>query len=387
MHFLDRLQRASNTQYLLISNPSVGIQILLLVFLSLAPIALLAEQVFSSLPPCLFFGVDALTGSIKVFPIAFTQLSDTVAPKHRTLAFGLYNGALLGGFALGPSLATFLGNIQVTILSMLIRILALVIAVLFLPETLTLPSCKNAIPREVEDQIQKESCSGSSLCFLMLRPLCEMKILLRNKSIVLLSIAAFLGKMVFSTYITTFFFYIESNLGATNRDVARMMLVTGALGMVVQVGFFKDLVSFFGEHNLLVVAFFSGFAHSLCYGLAPNLWVIYLGMCISQLTNTNDSLLSSLASRNVDSTKQGSIQGALSALTSLAEAIGPICLGCIYRIWPFFGPGALFVAGAVLYGAGAVVVSRIPVKSEMQNGALYAAIPTLDTSTIVPEES
>ena len=159
-----------------------------------------------------------------------------------------------------------------------------------------------------------------------------------------------------------FFFYIENNLGATDHDVARMMFATGIVGLVVQAGLLKYLVSLLGERSLLIVSFFSGAAHNLIYGLAPNIFVIYFGMCLSQLSNTNGPLLSSLASRSGAITEQGQIQGALFSLTSVAEAIGPICLNFVYRHWHIFGSGTMFVLGSFLYILGAISVSFVPPK-------------------------
>lgn len=140
------------------------------------------------------------------------------------------------------------------------------------------------------------------------------------------------------------------------------MFATGIVGLVVQAGLLKYLVSLLGERSLLIVSFFSGAAHNLIYGLAPNIFVIYFGMCLSQLSNTNGPLLSSLASRSVAITEQGQIQGALFSLTSVAEAIGPICLNFVYRHWHIFGSGTMFVLGSFLYILGAISVSFVPPK-------------------------
>jgi DHA1 family tetracycline resistance protein-like MFS transporter len=88
--------------------------------------------------------------------------------------------------------------------------------------------------------------------------------------------------------------------------------------------------------------------------------VVYVGLCLAQLTSTNGPLLSSLASRNVDEGEQGRIQGALFALSALAEAIGPLCMNFVYRNWNFFGPGTMFVVAAILYGFGTVAIVCIP---------------------------
>jgi DHA1 family tetracycline resistance protein-like MFS transporter len=229
----------------------------------------------------------------------------------------------------------------------------------------TFPKQKSKrIPSRRERKARKETvvsqggtCSATELCDLALRPFREMSILLRSTDLVLLSIGAFVSKMVLSGDIILFFFYVENTLGVTDRDVAGMMFVTGMLGVLIQAGFLKYLISLLGERGLLLVSFCSGTIHNLVYGLASVKWMLYLGLFLKQLTNTNSPLLSSLASRCVDDTEHGQIQGALFSLTSLAEAIGPICFNFVYHNWHFAGPGTMFVFGASLYGLGLLALS------------------------------
>ena len=117
-----------------------------------------------------------------------------------------------------------------------------------------------------------------------------------------------------------------------------------------------------GERKLLLVSFASGVVHNLIYGFARQKGMLYAGIGLSSLTNTNNSLMSSLASRMVTSTEQGQIQGALFGLAALAEAIGPVFFNAIYRHWHTFGPGTMFVVGAALYACGMIAVSLVPPK-------------------------
>ena len=87
---------------------------------------------------------------------------------------------------------------------------------------------------------------------------------------------------------------------------------------------------------------------------------MYVGSCIAQFADINISLLSSIASRNVNQIHElGHIQGALFALTSLAEAIGPILFNYIYNNIHLFGTGTFFIFGAFLYSIGTITVSFI----------------------------
>jgi len=115
-----------------------------------------------------------------------------------------------------------------------------------------------------------------------------------------------------------------------------------------------------GEQRLLVTSFISGVMHNLVYGLARTKLLLYVGMCMSHITGISGPLLSSAVSRNVEPTEQGRSQGALSALTALAEAIGPVFINYVYRNWHFCGKGTMFVVAAFLYLLGTIAVFCIP---------------------------
>jgi MFS family permease len=82
-----------------------------------------------------------------------------------------------------------------------------------------------------------------------------------------------------------------------------------------------------------------------------------VALCLSQLTKTNFPILSSLASTHATEYQQGSIQGALFALSALANAIGPIVLQLVYKAT---ADGTMFVAASGLYLIGTLVVAFIP---------------------------
>ena len=317
--------------------------------------------------PNWFFVAECFSGIINFFSIAFMQLSDLMPPRHRAAAYGVYFGGFMGAIAIAPFLATVMSHLHISIFGCCVKVAALVIAALFLPETL---------PKEIMSKADAEASTTtataedpsvfSRIIGALVRPVRELSILSRNRSVVLVAVGSFASKMVFSADITLFFYYTERELGVTDKDVARMMFLTGILGLTVQAGLLKYLISLLGERRLLVISFCSGAIHNFIYGVANTKWLIYFGLCLSPLTNINSPLLSSLASRNVSSTEQGRIQGALFSLTSVAEAIGPVFFNFMYRNWYIFGSGTMFIGGAIIFCFGTIAVSMIPPKTGEQ---------------------
>jgi Na+/melibiose symporter-like transporter len=192
----------------------------------LSPAALLLIQVCPTIHPGWYFVVDSFTGMLSFFSIAYSMLSDSMPPRHRAASFGLFFGAFFSGIAVGPLLAVMLDHVQVAFVSFLVRVVALVFCLVALPETLRPEIAAGNIEKRRVAPIQATT---------MLRPLYEMSILCRNKTLVLLTIGTFLSKLVFSADVTLFFYYVENNLGVRDKDVAGMLFLTGCVGMLVQV--------------------------------------------------------------------------------------------------------------------------------------------------------
>lgn len=205
----------------------VGILIFALFVIMSSPAALFLIQVYPAIHPGWYFVVDSFTGTLSFFSIAYSMLSDSMPPRHRAASFGMFFGAFFSGIAIGPLLAVILDHIQVAFVSFLVRVVALVFCVVALPETLR--------PEIAAGNIEKQRVAPIQAVCTVLRPLYEMSILCRNKTLVLLTIGTFLSKLVFSADVTLFFYYVENNLGVRDHDVAGMLFLTGCVGMLVQV--------------------------------------------------------------------------------------------------------------------------------------------------------
>lgn len=177
-----------------------------------------------------YYALDSITAMISFVSIAFSMLSDVLPPRHRAASFGMYYGAFLGGISIGPFFAVLLNHLHVCILSFVVRSAALVFAVVCLPETL---------PPEVaaanKDKADRSEDGVRTVAKIILRPIKELSILGRNKTLILITIGAFWSKLVFSADVSLFFYYVENVLDVRDTDVACMLFVTGIVGVLVQV--------------------------------------------------------------------------------------------------------------------------------------------------------
>jgi MFS transporter, DHA1 family, tetracycline resistance protein len=91
------------------------------------------------------------------------------------------------------------------------------------------------------------------------------------------------------------------------------------------------------------------------YGLATESWMVYVLICVGALGGLTAPSVQSLITRRIPADEQGTVQGALSSLASLATVFAPP-IGA----WSFaacIGPNAVFqLPGIALFEAAAVVL-------------------------------
>ena len=311
-------------------------------------------QVYKEIDPLWYFISFALVGLVNFISIGFSMLSDVLPPHYRAPSFCLFVSAFYLGFCIGPSFCLVMNHLTVSLLSLTILLLALLYACLFLPETL---------PGQVSSRTLSERTTRLQDCRkAVLRPIREMSILNRDSFFRFLTVAYFFSGMVYSSDKNLLLFYIEDQLNVRDGDLARMFFIMGLVGVVIQGFLLEFLLTCLGEKRLLVVSFLSGTLHNLLYGLAKSKVTIYVALCASQLTKINFPLISSIASNHVSENEQGQMQGALFALSALANAIGPVLLELIYdhtKDGKCLGPGTMFVFASMLYLIGTVIVSVI----------------------------
>jgi Na+/melibiose symporter-like transporter len=282
-----------------------------------------------------------------------------------------------GGYSLAPSMTIILSNdAAVALFSLISSLVAFLAAIWYIPETLSdqiqnvpevLPSSQDAVSEsDVNGDI---SIDGSTDWYNNMvwtwhastRPLREISIVTRTRTLQLVSLGSFCSAMVFSIDATLVIYYIEETLNVQKSDIAIMTLALGIAGILIQGVLVHPIVSTLGEKGALILAFSCGTMHNFLYGSARTKITIYAALIFSQLTKTNIPILSSIASKQVEPNEQGRIQGALFAVNAVGNAVGPILVQFIdHHTKSNFGPGSMFIYASVLYAIGTVIVSRIP---------------------------
>lgn len=332
---------------------------------TLAPLVLVWMQWFDTVDPMWYYIANSLVGMVNYMSIIFAAMSDIIPDEYRAASYAIILAGFYAGFSLAPSFALLMSHFQVSVLSLLFTLGALVCAVTFFHETLPDDVAERNRVQCLEHD-EEETTTGRWIISAMTRPVRDISILNRDTVIRLVAVGSFFSSMVFATDSNLLLFYIEDQLDVRDKDIAQMFFVMGILGIMFQAILLQPLTQCLGEKGLLVTSFLSGTLHNLLYGLARDKRCIYVALAFSQLTKINYPILSSLASKGASADEQGRVQGALFALNALGAAIGPLSMQAIYdKTKNNLGTGTMFFFASFLYATGTVFVSCIPSKKEV----------------------
>ena len=374
--------------FIFIFNPIIGshsdvhgrrnLLIVSMLLMILAPAVLVMMLKVKSIKPYWYYTANAITGIITNNALFFASLSDNCPVSFRAGRFAMIMAGFYTGFTFAPSLSLWLSHLSASWLSLGFSIMALLVTMIFFPETLiTSSSAPTSMITEAaeEDEAETDEPSENFVCksirecnslraigAVIVRPLREMTILNQGGAMRLIALGSFLSAAVYATDSSLVIFYIEEHLNVNEDDLAHMFFIMGILGVILQGIGLQPLVFVLGERGLLVLSFLSGTIHNFLYGVANNKSTITAALSLSQLTKLNYPILSSVASQQVGFDKQGQVQGALFGLNALAGAVGPIIMNYIYGVTKTsnFGPGIMFIFASFLYFLGTIAVYMIP---------------------------
>jgi len=261
----------------------------------------------------LFFArfLDGITGGN--VSVAQAVISDVTPPQDRARAFNI-NGAAFGlGFVLGPVISLFAQKISLGasfLVSSFIALIALIITILFLPETLSQRSDKI---RNILDLGLDRLITGFSI-----------------PKLGILLIINFLLGTTFSIFTYGLQPYFIHALKQNNESLTLLFLMVGVIAVCMQLwGSGLLMIKF----NLISILFFGLLIRSLSFILMP-VWenVVYFVIVTFMFSLFNaliQPIITTLISLNAKPQEQGIALGLNSSYLSIANAIGPVIAGLL----------------------------------------------------------
>ncbi|MFS0770761.1 MFS transporter [Sphingomonas sp. 1P08PE] len=276
-------------------------------------------------------------------------IADVSPPDRRAAAFGLLGASFGIGFIIGPAMGGIAAGFGIHAPFVVAAVLAAANAVamiVLLPETLDDDHRRPFRWREahVVGSFRPLFAAGNALPLL---------------------VAWFLWQLGSMVYPATWSFWATIRFDWTPGQIGWSLAWVGLLTVIAQVGLTDRVVRRFGEVGAAAIALFAGAACLIACAFATAGWQVYAIFLVGSLGAFAYPALSGLASRMVDASRQGALQGGLASINSVAEIIGPVLAAQSLAFGTGKGfPGAAFlVAGALVATAGVLILGaarRVP---------------------------
>jgi predicted MFS family arabinose efflux permease len=255
--------------------------------------------------------LDGITGGNN--SVAQAVISDVTNPGNRAKGFGIFGAASGLGFILGPAISLLAQQISLGasfFVSSAIALVALLITIAFLPETLTEKADK---AHNIFDLGLGNLIKGLAL-----------------PRVGILLIINFLIGTTFTIFTYAFQPYFINVLGQSSKSLTLMFLVFGVLGVLMQTWGVSILTRKF---DLVSILLLSLFIRSLSFSLMP-IWptiMYFVGVSIlfSLFNSLVQPMINALISLNAKPEEQGTALGLNSSYLSISNAFGPVIAGML----------------------------------------------------------
>lgn len=282
------------------------------------------------------------------FSAANAYIADVTPPEKRAGAFGMV-GAVFGlGFILGPALGGALGNWGLRVPFFVgagLNFVNLLYGIFVLPES---HAPQNRRP----------------FSLMRANPIGSLRALGRHRMVLGLSGTLMCAYLAQWTLQSVWALYTQARFGWSLRMVGISFMVVGLCTAFVQGFLVRKVVPRLGEERAL----FAGLAmnvlgHGLV-GLANRGWMALSFVPVLSLGRLADPAVQALASREVPTSEQGELQGALNSLMGIAAVVGPLIgTTLLAALGPetarIHVPGAPFFASAAICMLGLLLAARL----------------------------
>lgn len=294
--------------------------------------------------PVLFLAriLDGITGGNN--SIAQAMMADITTGEERTKAFG-YLGAAFGfGFLVGPALGGLLSQISLQApfwFAAALALLATILSVVFLPETLS-------------DAVSKKAEKKSGTLFVTPQ---QIFAALRYPVVGTVLLVGFLSMTAHQAYVVGWNSYAIDNLGLSAAQVGLVFSGFGVISVLVQTVGIKILLQLFTSKALLLrkVLLFSAIIATLNYSQTNIVLFIVFSLSYAGSFVPQTILTSAMISERSKPEDQGSVLGINQSFQSLGQIMGPL----LASLTSLISVPLTFVIAAGIYFLGYVLSRKL----------------------------
>jgi DHA1 family tetracycline resistance protein-like MFS transporter len=246
--------------------------------------------------------IDGLSGGN--ISTARAYVADITRPEDRSRVYGMLGAAFGLGFILGPALSAIFARISYTApiwAAAVITLIALLLAVFWLPET-----------------VHRTSASGGT-------PFRDLITIMGRSNLRRVLMIDFVYWLSFAVFQTTFALFAARRFGFDASQTGYFFAAFGVLGAIVQVGLIRPAVGRWGDKGTFMVGLVLAAAGLVAATLTHSVPLFALALVpLAVGIGFGHPTMSSLVSRAARGDEQGRVQGAASAIESLGRTIGPV---------------------------------------------------------------
>lgn len=273
------------------------------------------------------------------FSTAGAYVADVTPPEKRAKTFGVMASAFSFGFIFGPTIGGVLGahDLRVPFLAA-----AGLTAVNWLYGLFVLPE---SLPKE--RRLARFDWRRAN-------PVGSLGLLKMHPGLLGLAGVGFLFQLSQVVLPTIFVLYTTHRYGWTPQILGYTFLLTGVLGVIVQMFLVGPIVARLGERRTVLAGAIIGALGFAWYGWAPTGWLYLAGAPIFAFSGLMMPGLQGLMTRRVPPHEQGQLQGANQSLQGIASIIGPVIFGETFA-WALRHDATLHAPGLPVYLAGGLL--------------------------------
>lgn len=264
--------------------------------------------------PWLFIGriISGITSANMATANAY--VADVADVEQRASAFGYLGVAFALGLIAGPAIGGLLGGVNLRLPFWFAAALSLVNAIYgfaVLPESLQ---------REQRRAIHWPRAN----------PLGSLELLRSHSQLLGLASVAFLNSFAGIVLPSIYVLYVGNRYGWNARDVGLSLMALGLCSILGQALLVKPMIRFLGERGTMLAGLLCGAFGMALFAVAGTGTLFLLGIPFIAVWGLAPAAAQSIMTRQVSTSEQGQLQGALASLASIASLFGPGLFTVIY---------------------------------------------------------
>ncbi|RXF70619.1 TCR/Tet family MFS transporter [Arcticibacter tournemirensis] len=264
--------------------------------------------------------------------VATAYITDISPEEQRAGRFGIFNAMFGIGFIIGPVLGGLLGDYWLRLPFMVaagLNACNMLLALLVLPES---------------HKPQRRNIDWAAL-----NPLRPMKWAFSMRGLTPLILIFFIFSFSGEVYGTCWALWGTDTFKWNGLWIGLSLGTFGICQALVQGLLTGPAVRRMGERTAIFTGIACACLAAVLMAFARQSWVVFVIMPVFALGGIGNPALQSLATMQVDRSKQGQFQGVLASVISLSAIIGPLVFSSVYFLVQKEWPGAVWLSVVVVY--------------------------------------